>query len=127
MRAVLLAALVGRLPLGSWEVNAAVCRPTKGTGNIWRLAGKQAEGLPASTAFDALAHAAVGDGEVTLCKVKLLEGKSVLLCRAVVQHPVYHFEKCWESDWTVLARMLAETICFWLARRVSIPQDLFTR
>lgn len=90
MRALLLGALVGRLPLGSWEVNAAVCRPTKGTGNIWRLAGTQTEGLPASTAFEALAHAVVGDGEVTLCKIKLLEGSlhSVRLHAVALGHPV---------------------------------------
>lgn len=90
MRAVLLAALVGRLPLGSWQVNASVCRPTKGTGNIWRLAGKQAEGLEAATAFEALAHATIGEKEVTLCKVKLLEGSlhSVRLHAVALGYPV---------------------------------------
>ena len=76
MRAVLLAALSGRLTLGQWKVNASICRPSKGSKEIWRLAGTQAEGLRASTIFEAVAYATFGGGEVTLCKVKLVEGKS---------------------------------------------------
>ncbi|XP_026192159.1 uncharacterized protein LOC34621736 [Cyclospora cayetanensis] len=75
MRAVLLAALSGRLSLGSWAVNASICRPSKGISGVWRLGGTQAEGLRASTVFEALAHSAVGGKEVTLCRVQLIEGE----------------------------------------------------
>lgn len=94
MRALLLAALSGQLPLGHWRVTAAVCLPqnkkrnlnihneynnnnNNNINNAYRLAGTQAEGLEACTEFEGLQHAFVDYRyPVTLCKVKLIKGET---------------------------------------------------
>ena len=120
MRAVLLAALVGRLPLGSWQVNASVCRPTKGAGNSWRLAGTQAEGLHAATAFEALAHAVIGDKDVTLCKVKLLEGKSDNKNHSSTQPLILnHMKKHW-SCWNKGTSICSDSLMLLRSRYRSV-------
>ncbi|KAL8438449.1 hypothetical protein Efla_002199 [Eimeria flavescens] len=77
MRGELLAVLSGRLPVGLWECHFSVCLPSPLSSGVWRLAGRQTDGLPASTVFRALTHADVeGNQQVTFCKVTLLKGKA---------------------------------------------------
>ena len=83
MRALLLAALKGRLPLGTFSVNVPICKPSKSINNtnkeIYRVAGTPQEGKQAATLFSAFAHHTLGNDTLTLCTILLKEGKRRIL------------------------------------------------